>query len=120
MHNNAYWSRGARASLQHQSESFKQSLSVLWIDYNKEYPGIPNTTSNDAQAYTRRGEWMGAWRVEAYPGKTLIEAGVQAHHFNDEYRDPNQSLGYASYEEAPRGKFDRGGCAGENSVAEKI
>ncbi len=99
MNNNAYWSRGARASLRKDNFSFNQTLSVLWLDYLKEYPGIPNTVFN-AQAYTRHNEWMGAYRIEAYPGHAEVGAGVQAHHFNDSYRDPGQSLGYASYEAA--------------------
>ncbi len=97
--NNAYWSRGARAALQKNNDAWNQTVSAVWMDYRKEYAGIPNTATNP-QAYTRRSEWIGAWRMQTYPGRSLLEAGIQAHHFNDSYRDPGQSLGYLSYEQA--------------------
>jgi len=98
--NNAYWSRGARAALQHDGSFWDESWSVLWLNYFKEYPGIPDYVFSDPEAYTRYNQWMGAWRVEAFPGHSKWEADVQAKRLNDAYADPGQSLGNLSYQEA--------------------
>ncbi len=96
--NNAYWSRGARASLQRASEAGSQTLSLIGIEYLKQYPGL---FPAQAQAYTRHQEWLGAWRDRAFfDGGAWLEAGIQARRFEDDYRDPAQTLGYLSYAEA--------------------
>ena len=100
MANNAYWSRGARAAVRRDAVSSDQSLSFLWLDYRKEYPGIPNTFVSDSRAYTRRSDWMGAWRVRAFSGRSDWGAGFQIKHFNDAYHDPALSLNDLDYQEA--------------------
>jgi hypothetical protein len=97
MDNNAYRSRGVRAALRREEAASRQTVSVLWLDSRKEYPGI---FPGDARAYTRRSDWLGAWRLERFEGRLPWEIGLQARRFEDAYRDPGQSLGYLSYESA--------------------
>lgn len=97
MDNNGYWSRGARAALRRETGASRHSVSVLWLESRKEYPGI---FPADARAYARRGDWLGAWRLERFDGPLPWETGLQARRFEDFYRDPGQSLGYLSYEAA--------------------
>ncbi len=119
LQNNAYWSRGVRAALSHDGAFWSQSFSLLWLDYLKEYPGIPNTAS-DPQAYTRHNEWMGGWRAEAFPGRSRLEVDVQAKRFDDAYHDPDQSLGYLSYEEARTGTSVEAGARSATPLTEKL
>lgn len=102
MDNNAYASRGARAALRHARAEGAQEFSVLWLDARKEYPGrFPST----ARAYTLRTDWLAAWRLtrtlDAWPlGGASWGASAQARRFEESYRDPNQTLGAFSFEQA--------------------
>lgn len=101
MENNGYWSRGARGSLQRETAESRQAVSLLWLDSRKEYPGSTGTAGGGAaEAYTRRGDWLGSWRLEHFGGAAPWEAGVQARRFDDAYHDPAQTLGYLSFEDA--------------------
>jgi hypothetical protein len=96
MENNAYRSRGARATLKRETVENRQSFSTLWLDSRKEYPGF---SGSGAQAYTQRTDWLGAWRLEHF-GVLPWEAGLQGRRFDDAYHDPAQTLGYISFEDA--------------------
>lgn len=103
MDNNAYASRGARAALRHARAEGAQEFSVLWLDARKEYPGrFPST----AQAYTTRTDWLAAWRLtrtlDAWPlgHGASWGASAQARRLEESYRDPNQTLGAFSFEQA--------------------
>src|SRR5690606_14093115 len=96
--NNAYDSRGARAAAHRASPGGSQELSLLWLESRKEYPGLFPAT---ARAYTLRTDWLAAWRMTAAGVRaTTWEAGAQARRTEDSYRDPNQSLGAFSFEQA--------------------
>jgi len=116
MDNNAYTSRGARAAARRDQADGSQELSVLWLDARKEYPGLFPAT---ARAYTRRTDWLAAWRMtrafDGFDGFGLPDPSVtgdagaaraawslsaQARRFEDSYRDPNQTLGPFSFEQA--------------------
>ncbi len=93
MDNNAYASRGARRAARRDGAEGTQELSLLWLDSRKEYPGLFPST---ARAYTRRTDWLAAWRLT----RAAWEAGAQARRLEDSYRDPNQTLGPFSFEQA--------------------
>lgn len=97
MDNNAYWSQGARASVRREKPESRQVVSLLWLESRKEYPGLFPSV---ARAYTRRNDWLAAWRLENDGARVPWEIGAQARRFEDSYRDPAQSLGYLSYESA--------------------
>jgi hypothetical protein len=97
MENNGYWSRGLRGALKREDAKSRQTLSLLWLESRKEYPG---RFSAEALAYTRRADWLAAWRFERFGGPATWELGLQGRRFADVYRDPAQSLGYFSFESA--------------------
>ncbi len=111
MDNNAYASRGARAAARRDHARGSQELSVLWLDSRKEYPGrFPST----ARAHTLRTDWMAAWRMMRVLGNShgtfassSLDAArgswglsAQARRLEDAYRDPAQTLGPFSFEQA--------------------
>lgn len=112
MKNNAYFSRGARASARREvagpSFSESQSFSLLWLASRKEYPGLFPAS---ARAYGTRAEWLAAWRLERAEASFDWTAGAQLRRGEDVYRDPAQSLGYLSYESA------RASLAGEAELS---
>jgi hypothetical protein len=98
LNNNAYQSRGARAAVRRAYADGVQQFSVLWLDSRKEYPGLFPTS---ARAHTVRTDWLGAWRVSrSFVDVASYEVGAQARRLEDSYRDPNQSLGVFSFEQA--------------------
>jgi|GEM_PF-7014660 len=100
MGNNAYASRGMRAAARRGDANGSQELSLLWLDSRKEYPGLFPST---AHAYTERTDWLGAWRLTRGtrgPRGIALEAGAQVRRLEDSYKDPNQSLGAFSLEQA--------------------
>lgn len=111
MGNNAYASRGARASARREDAEGSHEVSVLWLDSRKEYPGLFPAI---ARAHTLRTEWLAAWRLARAPGAGSWEAGAQARRLEDSYRDPNQTLGAFSFEQA------RVSFAGELDAAARL
>lgn len=91
--NNAYASRGARATARRARAEGSQEFSLLWLDSRKEYPGL---FPRSARAHTLRTDWLAAWRM----ARPAWEAGAQARRLEESYRDPNQSLGPFSFEQA--------------------
>ena len=72
MDNNRYRSRGARALLRREGVDTRQTVSLVWLDSRKEYPGL---FPSSAQAYGTRSDWLGAWRLEHFDGLLPWETG---------------------------------------------
>src|SRR5690606_161566 len=83
MENNAWQSRGVRVAARRTppgddrafASGFSQTVSLLWLQTRKEYPGLFPAT---ARAYGMRAEWLGAWRAERARDLWGLHAGVQA------------------------------------------
>ncbi|HEX2613095.1 MAG TPA: TonB-dependent receptor, partial [Fibrobacteria bacterium] len=85
MENNAWNSRGLRASARREVPGESQVFSALWLETRKEYPGL---FPSEARAFGTRSEWLAAWRMDRTESDAWgWSARAQARGAEDGYRD---------------------------------